>query len=262
MSACNDSEKIRKRDVLKKDEFIEIVKDLHHADGVISASKLREGKYSEDSVSMYNFVLKKHNVSRKTFSLSVKYYSKNTEKYVEIYDSLISYYTTIKKEIADKERDELASIREQQRKEDAMNLWELKKEWNLPEDGKRNPIAYKIGATKHGTYTLKAKIKVLKEDKSINQRMTIIANYENGTKDLNTVPVVYDNEKSKNYEVSITTDKNRLLKSISGWVLDHSRNTKEKHVQVRDIHLKFSKDEDVLNDTARVSTKELFSNKK
>jgi len=79
---------------------------------------------------------------------------------------------------------------------------------------------------------------VFKDDRSINQRMTIIANYDDGTKDLNTIGTFLKEELFDDYEVTIATDTTKNLQSISGWILDHSKGTKSKHVHIENIELK------------------------
>jgi len=111
----------------------------------------------------------------------------------------------------------------------------------LPDDGEKNPIAFKIQEKKQGQYKLKAKIKVFRDDKSVNQRMTIIANYADGTKDLNSTETIVKDGKFEGYNVSVTTDRKKELKFISGWILDHSKNTEKKHAHVKEITLKYNK---------------------
>lgn len=242
--SCNDSSKVRKSEIISDNEFIDILIDLHKADGIIISSDLRNKNKERDSISLYNYVLKKHNVSRLKFSKTVKYYSIHIEEYNLFYDSINNYFTdlqeNLKKEI-EKEKEKLKEDRKKQK--DPENLWVLKDTWELPKDGETNPIAFKIQAKKHGTYTLQASIKIFRDDKSVNQRMTIIANYKDGSKDMNSAGSMIKDERFERYEVSINTNKNKALKSISGWILDHSKGTKSKHISVKNIKLKFVKEE-------------------
>jgi hypothetical protein len=240
MLGCNSREKVRKRDILNDDKFYAVLIDMHIADGILSATNLRQTNRVSDSISLYNFVLKKHNVSRKQFFQTVEYYTIHPEKYIIFYDSLEKHFDAMDKKL----KKELKTENEIRKTRDSTNLWTMKDTWRLPEDGLTNPIAFNIQANKHGVYTLSAQIKVFKDDKSINQRMTIIANYSDGSKDLNTIATILKEEKFEEYEVSLSTDSTKVLKSISGWLLDHSKGTASKHVHVEDIKLKYSKDTD------------------
>ncbi len=245
--SCNDSSNVRRSEILSDDEFIDILIDLHKADGIIVSSDLQKRDRRKDSISLYNYVLKKHNVSRNTFSKTVKYYSLHIEEYNLFYDSLTNYFTQLQEDLKQEIEKEKEKLKEERKKlKDSSNLWILKETWELPKDGKTNPIAFKIQSKGHGTYTLSATIRIFRDDKSINQRMTIIANYEDGSKDLNSAGSMIKDGRFEKYEVSINPNKDKVLKSISGWILDHSKGTKLKHVSVRDIKLKFSEDEKTL----------------
>ncbi len=237
---CNSGDKIRKKDILKKKEFISVLIDIHKADGIIQFKNLQEKNKTTDSASLYNYVLKKHNVSREKFRKTIDYYTVHNEDYLIIYDSVQSYFNKKEKELqfaADTDRKkEKESVKKNLK--DTADLWNLKKEWNLPEDGKKNPIPFKIITDKQGIYILKARIKVFKDDGSVNQRMTIIANYTDGTKDVNSNGTMVKDGEFGNFDVSIITNKKKKLKYISGWLFDHSKGTKSKHVQIRDVSLK------------------------
>jgi len=235
---CNSGNKIKKRDILKNNEFISVLIDIHKADGIIQFKNLQAESNASDSVSLYNYVLKKHNISREKFRKTIDYYAVHNEDYLVIYDSVQSFFNKREKELqiaADKDKEE------EHRKEklkDTTELWNLKKEWNLPEDGKKNPIPFKIITDKQGIYFLKARIRIFPDDRSVNQRMTIIANYTDGTKDVNSNGTMVKDGKFDDFDVSVITNKKKKLKYISGWLFDHSKGTKSKHAQIKNISLK------------------------
>ena len=235
---CNNENKIRKRDILKKKQFVSVLIDIHKADGIIQFKNLQAKNKATDSVSLYNFVLKKHHISREKFKKTVDYYAVHNEDYLIIYDSVQSFFNKKEKNLqiaADKDR--LEEIRQEKLK-DTTELWNLKKEWNLPEDGKKNPIPFKLIIQKQGKYILKARIRIFSDDRSVNQRMTIIANYFDGTKDVNSNGTMMKDGKYGGYDVSVTTNPKKKLKYISGWLFDHSQGTINKHAQIKNISLK------------------------
>lgn len=235
---CNNGEKIRKRNILKEKEFVSVLIDIHKADGIIQFKNLQAKSKAADSVSLYNFVLKKHNISREKFRKTIDYYAVHNEKYLEIYNSVQSFFNNkVKKLQIAADADKQEELKKKKLK-DTANLWNLKKEWNLPKDGKKNPIPFKINIQKQGIYTLKARIRIFPDDHSVKQRMTIIANYYDGTKDLNSNGTMVKDAKFRNYDVRISTNPKKQLKYISGWLFDHSKGTKDKHAQIKNISIK------------------------
>ncbi len=249
--ACNNENKIRKGEILKEKDFIDILIDIHKADGIIEFKNLQSVRNHTDSISLYNYVLKKHNVSREKFRKTVDYYAVHNEEYINIYKTVQSYFNKQIKELqilADKDRQE--ELKKEKLK-DTTELWNLKKEWNLPEDGKKNPIPFKIDIQKQGTYILSARIKFFPDDYSVKQRMTIIANYFDGTKDVNSNGTMVKDGRFDNFDVSVKVNPKKKLKYISGWLLDHSEGTKSKHAQVRNISLKRINNEVIINEKTK-----------
>ncbi len=240
---CNNFGSTSKREIIKKDNFIDILTDIHKAGSLIEFKNLQaKNNVKADSVSLYNFILKKHNVSREKFRKTIDYYAEHYEDYLIIYDSVQSKLKREEKELQIKaEQDRQKKLANEKLKKDSADLWMLKKEWSLPKDGKTNPIPFNIKTMVHGTYVLKAKIKIFPDDRSVNQRMTIIANYSDGTKDINSNGTMVKDAKFGEFDVSIQTNSDKELKSISGWLLDHSKGTKYKHAEVKDISLKIIK---------------------
>jgi len=242
--ACNDSSTIKKREILDDDVFLSVLKDIHKSDGIVTASKLGV-KMKSDSVSIYNYILKKHNISRDDFKKTVQYYSLHTDQYNVFYDSLTNYFDTLENIIkVEMEIEKEKRIEERKREKDSLNLWPLKDEWELPEDGETNPIAFSIPTEEHGTYVFSASIRIFRDDRSKNLRMTIIANYSDGTKDLNSAGTMVKDGKFEKYEVRLKTNENKKLISISGWLLDHSKGTEKKHVSVKEVELRKHFDEE------------------
>ncbi len=84
---CNNSEK---EDIIEQDKFVDILVDIHIADALISNKGFYDGNLKDSTKSYYNYVLKKHKVSRASFDKSMEYYSKDTENYLKLYDKVIA----------------------------------------------------------------------------------------------------------------------------------------------------------------------------
>ncbi len=204
------------------------------ADGILVSQKLHTKENRNDSISFYNSILIKNNVDRKIFERTVEYYTEHTPEYRIIYGKVLK--RILKEEISVNKTDD--TVRHISTDE---NLWTQKFNWSLPEDGAENAIPYKYELDLHGTYTVSADILMYADDQTMSKRMTIMANYEDGTRDRQTNSGMKKDGKFHSFEVSIVTNKKKKLKSISGWILDHGKGTKEKHSEVSNIELKYKK---------------------
>ncbi len=233
-----------KKELIPEDKFIEILIDVYKTQGVLELNnrienledinKNERGK----SVSAYNYLFKKHKVSRSDFSRTTAYYTEHTDKFLKIYDTLESYFNNLERGVSKllKEQQE-----ERKKSKDPNDLWNLDTEWKLPRDGKKDPVSFEIQTDKLGTYTLFATIKYYKDDGSVSPRITLILNYEDGTRDINSLSTPVSEEKFRDYEISLVTNRRKTLKSLSGWILDHSGVNGSKHAEVKDITLKYQK---------------------
>jgi hypothetical protein len=221
---------------ITEDKFIEILLDIHIYDAILNKEGLTDKNITvNDSLSYYNYLYKKHNITRIQFREALEYYSQNTEKFSLMYDKIMIILNQQYDSIINLEITQITQI-------DTSNLWNLKDTWNLPEDGKYQTIKYSIDSGKHGIYTLSADIKLHFDDGTVNPRMSIHIYYTDGTYDSNMNGTMQKNGEWKNHKVIIKTDDSKQIDYISGWLLDHSIGTKAKHSEVKNIVLKFSEE--------------------
>ncbi len=76
--------------IVSEEKFVDVLVDIHFADAIMSDKGLYDGNLKDSTKSYYNYVLKKHSISRATFDKSMKYYSQNGEVYLKIYDKVIA----------------------------------------------------------------------------------------------------------------------------------------------------------------------------
>lgn len=231
-------ERQKNEDILSKSDFVQILVDMHYTDGVLFATKLSE-RMDKEHLSMYNWVFVKNNITREEFDNTVLYYANHPDEYIEIYKKVLKTLEEKNTETKALKEPEIVEV------SDYDNLWPLKDYWNLPEDGKTNPIAFKIQAEEHGTYILKSDILVYSDDRSADLRMTIVARYDDDTEQLNSLGTIIKDDKYHTYETFITTDTTKVLTQISGWILDHSIGTESKHIRVQKISLKLNDKQNV-----------------
>jgi hypothetical protein len=217
------------------DKFAQIVYQIHRADAIIEIANLDDKNLKNDSLSYYNWLFAKTGITRREFIEEIEWYTQHPDKYKELYEKVMKIIAE-EEQKAEEEQLKHQSVTDK----DPSDIWPVKKDWHLPLNGKTNPIFYDLPATQSGVYTLHAEVVFYPDDKSVNPRMTIIANYEDGTKDENQFLGIIKDGERRPAEVKIKTDPNKTLKSISGWVLDHSDGTESKHIDVYGITLKYS----------------------
>lgn len=226
--ACKDEVK-----VLSQEKCAEIIFEMHKADAIINIKGWYDRNLNNDSLSYYNYVFKKANISRLEFTQSINYYVDHPKQYKEIYNLVMQKLSEQEKSIGGT-KDNFT------KKEN--DVWNQKRSYNLPLDGSENPIAYKIETDKHGVYTLSAKMCLYSDDGTQNPRMTIIARYTDDTYDENSNNGFRKDGQSREISVQIKTNGSKKLKSIEGWVLDQSNETENKHSDVKNIELLYDKD--------------------
>lgn len=75
--------------VISQDDMVDLLVDLHKAEGVVELNRTR---YATDSMRMVmkQSVLARHGVTRERFDTSMVWYGHNIEKYIELYDDVIA----------------------------------------------------------------------------------------------------------------------------------------------------------------------------
>lgn len=233
LAACSEPEP----DIPIK-KFAEIIYETHRTDAIIQVAGFNDNRLNNDSLSYYNHIFKKYGISREDFIKTIQWYVDNPEKFQEL-------YTEEMKIVAQKEEqyEELKKqMQDSLNAKDTNDIWNLKKDWRLPLDGNTETISFEIPDSLHGTYTLTADMIYYSDDKTVNPRITIMAKYTDDTYDQQSTFGVEKDGQRHSYVVKIKTNEQKQLKMLSGWVLDHSTGTENKHVDVYNIELKYSKE--------------------
>ena len=75
--------------VLSRSEMVDLMVDMHKAEGVVELNRSRYGSDSMRKV-MKQSVLQRHGVTQERFDTSMVWYGHNLEKYIEVYDEVIA----------------------------------------------------------------------------------------------------------------------------------------------------------------------------
>lgn len=237
------SDTIKKRNILDDDKFRELLIDLHKAEGIITIANLNKKGNKNDTISPYNSVLKKHNVSRSEFDRTIEYYSSHTEEYIVFYDSINNYFLKQKEDIeklVENDRKESRATRLYEQK----NLWNKKTEWKLDSIPEKGFFKFNISTKRNGIYKIIFDVQTRPKFENFKERVIINANYNDGTSESSNKVKITNNLKKKDLkyfkhiELSIKTNKNKKLKSISGHIISYKPKEKQ-YFNIKNIEIKY-----------------------
>ena len=114
--SCN---KDKKKLIIPKKDFEEILVDIHLMDGLTRQHKIRNELAKEnDSLNYYDAILRSHNYTRAQFDSSMVYYSENINKFDEIYENVLSELNRLEAQAEDKiEKQRKRSEQEKEKKQ-------------------------------------------------------------------------------------------------------------------------------------------------
>jgi hypothetical protein len=143
---------------LNEDQFINMLIDIHVADGSLDRKNIyRSGNNYRPSY-YYNSIYEKYNITAAEFDSCVYHYTSNPERYTKLYDIVIDSLNRLETQLR---RD----LKEAKLSQDTINLWKKKLEYNFV--GNRKPyLSFSIPVKQDGIYTIQAKYKFYKDDQS------------------------------------------------------------------------------------------------
>lgn len=101
--------------VIPKEDMVEIIIDLHLADGMLSVNEIRQELVRKDTINYYEAILDAYGYNRSDFDTSVYYYSKHIDKYDQIYGEVLNRLnemeTELKKEDEESDKNKKDTIR-------------------------------------------------------------------------------------------------------------------------------------------------------
>ena len=215
--------------VIPKKDFREILTDIYMVDGYYNINTYNTTSHTQNK-NFYTSILKEYGYTMANFDSTLKYYINNTKKFETLYDDVITNLNKLQQE----------NYTLQQYSDTSRNLFKKKTVWDLPKDGTKEMIPFKIAIKDTGMYTIIVKLKVYEDDQAKDPHLTAYFWYADGTKNghIDYFPfIVY--KKSKRFLVLTTNQRNRNKKvtHIKGWVLNHDNEdiSFKKHVDVRAI---------------------------
>jgi hypothetical protein len=97
--ACNNGSTNEDVKLLSDEKLIDVIYDIHIADGLLTANVLPKEEIYNDT-NIYYSVFKKHDISKKQFDATIDYYIKNDYRKLEmLYDDVLEKLNTTKGEL-------------------------------------------------------------------------------------------------------------------------------------------------------------------
>lgn len=90
--------------LIDKEKLVDVLVDVHMADAVVAVKGLRINRDSVLISLYYDDVMKKHNITRKQFDITIEYYSKHAEKYDKIYDEVLEILSKKQKQFLESKK--------------------------------------------------------------------------------------------------------------------------------------------------------------
>lgn len=231
------SNKISKKDIINDGEFYEVLKDFHKAGGIITVARLNDKTHKNDTISPYNYILKKHNISRADFDKTISYYSTHTKEFLPFYDSINNHFLAQKKELELLMEKQLSKMSPKEHFA-SKNLWTKKQEWILKSIPPENPFKFNIPTSFQGKYVITANVFMKPNLPEVEKRMVLTANYKDGSSETAKNAINTKLGKYKKIKISIITDEKKKLKSISGFIISSVKGEK-KYFHLKEIEIKY-----------------------
>ena len=234
-------------DIIPREEFINILTELHIADAVLTEKGLYDRKLKDSTDSYYNYILVKYNMSRIKFDKSLMHYAHNMEDFSLIYDQVVE--NIMKKNEVFKRRKSIfnlpmivldsinLSYNPDSKSPGKREIWGKQKNWSLPDDGRLNTIKFEKVIFGQSRFELSAEIMIFKDDKSINPTMLSYLFYKDGSNKTFKDTTLVKDGKWHTYKLIAKTNPAKIPTKIVCKIVDHDTGTKSKHLKIKNISL-------------------------
>ena len=211
--SCNKGYIIPERDMVK------ILTKIFITDGVTSTPP-HNILYGHDSIDYYEPILKSYGYTTAQFDSSVKYYSRNTEKFDIIFDKVVMELTRMRDKLEETSKSDTLD----RNSDSSDNLWPHKTRWNMAIEYSTNPsLGFDIPVVDLGDYTISFDAQFFPDDEGVNVRHYIFFYFDNGTPigvRENPVFATYvkdGNVHSYSYKLTLT---DKQITHLKGWLYD------------------------------------------
>ena len=105
-SCTQPEQKFQKSELVPAKDLVQVLYDLHMADGLLSLSEVRDDYIDMDSLGQYLSILTSHGYSIEQFNNTIEYYSSDPEALSKIYEKVIIQLNELEVEVMSSDQDE------------------------------------------------------------------------------------------------------------------------------------------------------------
>lgn len=210
--------------IIPEKDMVKILTKIFITDGVTSTPP-HNILYGHDTIDYYEPILKSYGYTTAQFDSSVKYYSRNTEKFDIIFDKVVMELTRMR----DKLEETSKSGTLDNNSDSSDNLWPHKTRWNMAIEYSSNPsLGFDIPVVDLGDYTISFNAQFFPDDEGVNVRHYIFFFFDDGTPigvRENAIFATYEkdgNVRTYSYKLSLT---NKQITHLKGWLYDCGNST-------------------------------------
>ncbi len=217
--------------ILSRKEMVSFLIDLHITDAVLIQEMKNDNRLPEeirDSVSYYNYLLKKYGINYSDFHRSLEHYMQNPQSlqfiYTQVLDSLQKkqqYWDSVQHVVLKKK-----------------NLWPYDLAYKIPNSKtEEDSLPFTIKIDKNGIYELSQDVKIYPDDKTQRLSMMMKVVYSDNSSD-SVYMMLYKRDKMfHTYTLRLKTDSTKTPVKLEGFLLRHQNKAIIMHVEGRKIYL-------------------------
>lgn len=174
--------------IMKEQDFIDLLIDVHYFEGVYSVTGSIEAHVpspESESVDFYHAIFERHGVTREIFENSLNYYSYDPVKLEVIYNKVVEELSRrlAEVEMEEPERPDASISSDLTAGPEFESIWELAENWDFPGPDTNRMIAFEIPTRGPGIYTFSAQIRLDSVDIAENPRVSLWFWHDDGTED-------------------------------------------------------------------------------
>lgn len=236
--------------VLEPDKMVELMVDMHLAEGVIHINP-KQFKNKQEKLEIYYDVFQRHGITKAEMDSSLNYYLAYADEYREIYDEVIARLETMHVEAeSGKFQDtreflfgmieEGIRILDSEEKDSVISeIWRMPRKFSLLEKGDKNTVEFTFinDTTNQFTFlVLKGEFKLYLNDCSQNPQTILKVIYNDETSDEVTTPLIKDASLHP-VRLRLPIDTAKSVVRIEGALIGHDKCLSSKSVEISNVRL-------------------------
>jgi hypothetical protein len=231
LASCSN----RPKGVLNQEDMANILTDMHKLDGALVERGIM---FSNDSTKMkyYNFVFAKYSISKANFDSSLVWYTKNPQKFNNIYNKVLLNLSLQEKEVKSGKYHFIDSVELAKAKSE---IWKKRTKYSLTKDSTRTRLDFEVfdPSLLYGdVFILRFLLRIAPEDSCTKQHIALRLNYQNGKVD-SAFAVAHNDSLLRRYTIKLPATRKLKIKSISGELLGSKAYKGKLHATVDSISL-------------------------